>query len=259
VHAELERLFSCSGRTALITGSSSGIGLTMAEAIGRAGAKVILVARNAGLLAENVRKLEADGVQAHAVAADLSDRDEVARVVRESRVLGDVGDVDILIHSAGLNLRPPMGELTVADYDRMMAVNVDAAFLLGQAFGPAMAARGWGRIINIASQQAVRAFGNSGAYGISKAAVTALTRSQAEAWSAAGVCCNAIGPGFVRTPLTREAFAVPGRPEALAARTQMGRNGELPDFAGVAVWLASDASAYVTGQTIFVDGGFSVA
>ncbi|GLY19456.1 SDR family oxidoreductase [Kineosporia rhizophila] len=257
MHPALDRLFSCSGRTALITGSSSGIGLSMAEAIGRAGARVILVARQAELLAQNAERLRADGVQAGWIAADLSDRAQVQRVAEQAAA--EHGDIDILLHSAGLNLRPPLGELGVEDYDRMMAVNVHAAFLLGQAFGPAMAERGWGRIINIASQQAVRAFGNSGGYGVTKAAVTGLTRSQAEAWSSRGVCCNAVGPGFVRTPLTAEAFAIPGRAEALAARTQIGRNGELDDYAGVAVWLASDASAYVTGQTIFVDGGFSVA
>jgi len=257
VHDALESLFSCSGRTALVTGSSSGIGLAMAEAIGRAGARLVLVARSADLLERNVRRLAEDQVEASAYAADLSDRAELARLVE--RIGAEVGDIDILLHSAGLNLRPPLAELTVEDYDRMMAVNVHAAFLLGQAFGPAMAARGWGRIITIASQQSVRAFGNSGGYGVSKAAVAGLTRSQAEAWSAAGVCCNAVAPGFVRTPLTEPAFAIPGRAEELAARTQAGRNGQLPDFAGVAVWLASNASAYVTGQTIFVDGGFSVA
>jgi gluconate 5-dehydrogenase len=229
----------------------------MAEAIGRAGARVVLVARSADLLRDNAARLRADGVEAAWLVADLSDRSEVRRLTE--RAQDEHGAVDILVHSAGLNLRPPLGELTPEDYDRMMAVNVDAAFLLGQAFGPAMAGRGWGRIINIASQQAVRAFGNSGGYGVSKAAITGLTRSQAEAWSRRGVCSNAISPGFVRTPLTEPAFAVPGRAEAYAERTQVKRNGELPDFAGVAVWLASDASAYVTGQTIFVDGGFSVA
>jgi gluconate 5-dehydrogenase len=138
-----------------------------------------------------------------------------------------------------------------------MAVNLDAPYLLGQRLGPAMAEAGWGRIINLASQQTIRAFGNSGAYGVSKAAVAGLTRSQAEAWSARGVCANAIAPGFVATPLTEEVFRDPARAEALARRTMAGRNGEPGDFAGVAVFLAGDASAYVTGQTIFVDGGFS--
>jgi NAD(P)-dependent dehydrogenase (short-subunit alcohol dehydrogenase family) len=120
-----------------------------------------------------------------------------------------------------------------------------------------MAERGWGRIINVASQQAVRAFGNSGGYGASKGGLVSLTRSQSEAWAAQGVCCNAISPGFVITPLTREAASDPARSAALAARTMIGRNGEADDFEGVAVFLASRASGYLTGQVIFVDGGFS--
>jgi gluconate 5-dehydrogenase len=120
-----------------------------------------------------------------------------------------------------------------------------------------MAERGWGRIINIASQQAVRAFGNSGGYGAAKAGLAGLTRSQSEAWAPHGVCCNAIVPGFVATPLTAEVAADPVRSAALAARTMIGRNGEPEDFEGVAIFLASRASDYVTGQMIFVDGGLS--
>ncbi|HKT00855.1 MAG TPA: SDR family oxidoreductase, partial [Rugosimonospora sp.] len=184
--------------------------------------------------------------------ADLGSRAEVARLAAAA------APPDILVNAAGVNPRPPLAELTPEQWDLTMAVNLDAPFLLGQAFGPAMAGRGWGRIINVASQQAVRAFGNSGGYGVSKAGVTGLTRSQAEAWSPSGVCCNAVSPGFVQTPLTREVYADPARVAALAQRTMVGRNGLADDFAGVAVFLASDASAYLTGQTIFVDGGFSV-
>ena len=141
----------------------------------------------------------------------------------------------------------------------MMTVNLTAPFVLGQRFGPAMARRGWGRIINVASQQAVRAFGNSGGYGASKAGLTGLTRSQSEAWAPRGVCCNAITPGFVATPLHRRPWpATRSAPRRWPARTMVGRNGEPADFEGVAVFLASRASSYVTGQLIFVDGGFSV-
>ncbi len=163
-----------------------------------------------------------------------------------------------MVSAAGVNIRPPLGELTAADWDTLMAVNLTAPFLLGQRFGPPMAERGWGRIINIASQQSVRAFGNSGGYGAAKAGLAALTRSQSEAWAPRGVCCNAIVPGFVATPLTAEVAADPVRSAALAARTMIGRNGEPDDFEGVAVFLASRASDYVTGQMIFVDGGLSV-
>ena len=138
-----------------------------------------------------------------------------------------------------------------------MAVNLTAPFLLGQRYGTGMAARGWGRIINVTSQQALRAFGQSGGYGASKAGLAALTRSQSEAWAGRGVCCNAICPGFVVTPLTAPVTSDPERVRALAARTMIGRNGEPADFEGAAVFLAGPASAYVTGQTLFVDGGFA--
>ncbi len=138
-----------------------------------------------------------------------------------------------------------------------MAVNLAAPFLLGQRFGPGMAGRGWGRIINVTSQQAARAFGNSGAYGASKGGLASLTRSQSEAWAPRGVCCNSLSPGFVVTPLTREVASDPARRAALAARTMVGRNGQPGEFEGAAVFLASPASDYVTGQVIRVDGGFS--
>ena len=139
-----------------------------------------------------------------------------------------------------------------------MAVNLTAPFLLGQRFGPDMAERGWGRIINVTSQQAARAFGNSGGYGASKGGLAALTRSQSEAWAPSGVCCNSLCPGFVPTRLNAHVARDPERSAAMAARTMTGRNGSPEDFAGVAVFLASRASDYVTGQTLYVDGGFSV-
>ncbi|MET0237179.1 MAG: glucose 1-dehydrogenase [Kibdelosporangium sp.] len=255
MHTYFDQLFSLSGRKATITGGSSGIGRTIAAALCRAGAEVVVVARRVEPLRKTVAELQADGGRASWQSGHLEDRAGVHRVADE--LLDQHGPPDILVNAAGINLRPPMAELTEDDWDRTMGTNLDAPFVLGQRLAPKMAANGWGRIINVASQQAIRAFGNSGAYGVSKAAVAALTRSQAEAWSADGVCVNAIAPGFVRTPLNEAVFSDPVRTEAMARRTMIGRNGELDDFAGVAVFLASDASAYVTGQTIFVDGGFS--
>lgn len=249
-------LFSLQGRVAVVTGGSSGIGLAMATALGAAGADVVLVARRPEPLADAVAQLQAHGVRAAAVSADLADRDELARATDE--VVEASGEPDILVNAAGVNLRPPLDELTPEQWDETVALNLDAPFLLGQRYGPRMAERGWGRIINVGSQQSLRAFGNSGAYGVSKAGVLGLTRSQAEAWSRDGVCCNAVAPGFVETPLTRAVFDDPERAAALAERTMIGRNGLPEDFHGVTVFLASDAAAYVTGQTIYVDGGFSV-
>jgi NAD(P)-dependent dehydrogenase (short-subunit alcohol dehydrogenase family) len=251
----LDALFSLRGLVAVVTGGSSGIGGAVARALGRAGASVVLVARGEPALRDAAAGLERDGAQAAWVAADLGDREALGRCAGEAT--RPFGEPDVLVNAAGVNLRPPMEALGTGDWDRTMAVNLDAAFLLGQRYGPAMAARGFGRIINLASQQSIRAFGNSGAYGVSKAGISALTRSQAEAWSSRGVCCNAIAPGFVHTPLARAALEDPERARALAARTMIGRNGELDDFPGVAVFLASRASGYLTGQTVFVDGGFS--
>jgi gluconate 5-dehydrogenase len=248
-------LFALDGRIAVVTGGSSGIGRAIARALAGAGARVVLVARGADALAETAGQLRAGGAEAAWVSADLGDRASLADGAREAAA--HFGEPDILVNCAGINLRPPMSGLTMAEWDQTMAVNLTAPFLLGQRFGPPMAERGWGRIINVASQQAVRAFGNSGAYGASKGGLASLTRSQSEAWAARGVCCNAVSPGFVITPLTREAASDPARSAALAARTMIGRNGEAGDFEGIAVFLASPASDYVTGQLIFVDGGFS--
>ncbi|MFI6944046.1 SDR family NAD(P)-dependent oxidoreductase [Streptomyces sp. NPDC050418] len=255
MHTHLTTHFGLTDRTALVTGGSSGIGKAIATALARAGARVVVMARTAGPLNDTVAELRKEGLEATAVSADMADRDAIAAAAEEA--VRPYGEPDILVTSAGINLRPPMDDLTTADWDTTMAVNLDAPFLLGRRFGPGMAERGWGRIIHLASQQSLRAFGNSGAYGVSKAAVCALTRSQAEAWSRHGVCVNALGPGFVETPLTEAVFSDPARVEAMANRTMMGRNGTPEDFAGPALFLASDASRYMTGQTLYVDGGFS--
>jgi NAD(P)-dependent dehydrogenase (short-subunit alcohol dehydrogenase family) len=251
----LDQLFSLTGRLAVVTGGSSGIGRAIAAALGQSGAAVVVIGRDQGRLDDAVADLRASGCRAAAVSADLADRAAAdAAAVQAARPFGPP---DILVNCAGLNLRPPLAELTMEQWDELMAVNLTAPFLLGQHYGPEMAARGWGRIINITSQQADRAFGNSGGYGAAKGGVASLTRSQSEAWAARGVCCNAICPGFVITRLTAEVSADPARTAALAARTMVGRNGLPADFAGAAVFLASSASAYVTGQMIRVDGGFS--
>ncbi|QKG19278.1 SDR family NAD(P)-dependent oxidoreductase [Actinomadura verrucosospora] len=249
-------LFSLEGRTAVVTGGSSGIGRAIAVALARAGAAVVVVARRERELADTVKELESHGCRAASVSADLSSRDGVAAAAASA--VEPFGEPDVLVSAAGINLRPPMDELGEDVWDATMAVNLDAPFLLGQRFGPGMAERGYGRLIHIASQQAFRAFVTSGAYGVSKAGLVALARSQAEAWSARGVTANTLVPGFVLTPLNARLQDDPERVKALAARTMTGRNGVAEDFAGAAVFLASPSAAYVTGQALFVDGGFSV-
>jgi NAD(P)-dependent dehydrogenase (short-subunit alcohol dehydrogenase family) len=237
--AYLDELFSLAGRVALVTGGSSGIGQAMATALARAGAQVVLLARGEPALAATAAAIGSAGGQAAWVRADLADR--AATLAAAEQAVAPFGEPDILVNAAGVNLRPPLGELTTGQWDE------------------AMAQRGWGRLINVASQQSFRAFFNSGGYGASKAGLAGLTRSQSEAWAARGVCCNAVTPGFVATPLTEAVASDPVRSAALAARTMVGRNGQPADFAGIAVYLASRASEYVTGQLICVDGGFSVS
>ncbi|MEW2395720.1 SDR family oxidoreductase [Streptomyces sp. NPDC046862] len=252
----LSQLFSLDGRAAVVTGGSSGIGRAIAGALARAGAGVVIVARKETELAATVDELAADGCRAAWVSADLGTRDGVRAAAEQAAEV--FGEPDILVNSAGINLRPPMGELGEDVWDATMAVNLEAPYLLGERFGPGMAERGFGRIIHITSQQAHRAFVQSGAYGVSKGALESLARSQAEAWSSRGVTCNTLVPGFVATPLNARLQSVPAKMAALAERTMVGRNGLAEDFAGAAVFLAGPASGYVTGQSIFVDGGFSV-
>lgn len=247
--------FSLSGKVALVTGASSGIGRAIAAAFAEAGAKLVLVARRKAELEAARRVIEAIGAAAASIPCDLADRKALSHCAAAAASF--FGAPDILVSAAGINIRRPMLEISEADWDATLKINLEAPFFLAQKLAPAMIERSWGRIINIASLQSVRAFGNSGPYGASKGGVMQLTRAQAEAWSKHGVTANAIAPGFFATPLTAPVARDPVRWNAMAERTMIGRNGEMPDLAGTAVFLASRASDYITGQTIFVDGGFS--
>jgi gluconate 5-dehydrogenase len=252
----LAQLFSLEGRVAVVTGGSSGIGRAIAVALARAGAAVVVVARRQEQLSETVAELTAEGCRAGWVSADLGTRAGVDAAAEQAAAV--FGEPDVLVNAAGINLRPPMGELGPDVWAATMAVNLEAPFLLGQRFGPGMARRGYGRLIHISSQQAQRAFADSGAYGVAKGGLESLARSQAEAWSPRGVTANTLVPGFVPTPLNTRLASDPAQVAALAARTLVGRNGVPEDFAGAAVFLAGPASGYLTGQSIHVDGGFSV-
>ena len=245
-------LFDLEGRVALVTGASSGIGREIAFALAEAGASVVLAARREAELEQCRASI---GARAAVLGVDLSRREALREAAGKSAKF--FGDPDILVNAAGINIRKPLLEVTEADWDAVTGVNLDAPFFLAQALAPAMVAQRWGRIINIASLQSQRAFPMSAAYGASKGGVAQLTRALAEEFSRHGVNANAIAPGFFPTELTAPVVNDPARWRRMAESTFVGRNGALEDLRGTAVYLASRASDYVTGQVIFVDGGFS--
>ena len=251
----LASLFDLSGRRAVITGGNSGIGEAMAQALSLAGARVLLLARREAELEAAAERLRAHGIDASVLAADLARLDGLAQVAADAEQT--LGGVDILVNAAGVNLRDPFGQVSVDGWNTQLALHLGAPFFLTQALAPGMARRGWGRVLNIASLQSFRAFANSAPYGAGKGGVVQLTRAIAQAWSRSGITCNAIGPGFFPTALTAPVFANAELAARNAAQTCLGRNGELRDLWGATVFLASEASGYITGQTLMVDGGFT--
>ncbi|MFS2280180.1 SDR family oxidoreductase [Microbacterium sp. OR21] len=252
----LDDLFSLNGLTAVVTGGSSGIGRAIATALAGAGASVAVVARGGERIDAAVREISESGGRAAGIVGDLSTREGI--LAAADAAAEPFGEPDILVNSAGINLRPPMNDIEMDVWDATMTVNLEAPFLLSRRYTPGMLERGFGRLIHISSQQAHRAFVTSGVYGVSKGGLESLTRSQAEAWSSQGVTANTLVPGFVLTPLNSRLQEDPEKVQQLAARTMVGRNGVPDDFAGIAVFLAGRSSGYITGQSLFVDGGLSV-
>lgn len=248
----LDRLFALDGRTALITGGNDGIGYAVAEALGRQGARLVLVARRAPALERAVQALRALGIDASSLIGDLAPSDGPDRIIDQ---LGF--PIDILVNAAGINLREPFEQVSLDAFDRHVAIHLRAPFRLVQRLAPGMATRQFGRIIMLGSLQTQRAFPNSAPYGAAKGGVVQLARAIAERWSPDGITCNVISPGFFRTALTEAVFRDEAVRQENARRTAIGRNGEMPDLFGAAIFLASDASAYITGQTLFVDGGYT--
>ncbi len=245
-------LFDLSGRVACVTGASSGLGRRAADILLAAGARVVGVARRAAALDDWQRGA---GANAAHIVADLADRSVLAETAKAAAL--PFGPPDIIVHAAGINTRQAADDVTAEGWDTTLALNLSAPFFLSQALVPAMRAKRWGRIVNFASLQTSRAFPGGIAYGASKGGVGQLTRAMAEAWSADGITANAIGPGFFPTELTEAVFADPARAARNAAQTCIGRNGRMDDIDGPILFLCSDASAYVTGQVLMVDGGFT--
>ena len=248
-------LFSLAGRVACVTGASSGIGRAIASALARAGAVVVGVARRDSKLRDWVEEVEGAGGRAAACACDLTDLDGLSDSA--GRLAEPLGAPDILVNAAGVNLRQPAEAVTLEGWRQTLDLNLTVPFFLARSLVPAMREKSWGRIINIASLQSERAFSNSIAYGASKGGVAQLTRAMAEAWSRHGITCNALAPGFFPTELTASVFADEEAAARNAAQTCSGRNGTLEDLVGPAVFMASPASDYVTGQVLYVDGGFT--
>jgi len=255
----IDDLFDLSGRVALVTGGSSGIGRAIAYHLARAGAAVVHAAlpREEQALKEAVKEVETLGLRAAYETCDVSNLDELPGMVE--RAASHFGSLDILVNAAGVNLREPWEKVSPETWNTTIGINLTAPFFLARLLVPAMRSKGWGKIVNIGSLQSVRAFPNSMAYGASKGGVMQLTRAMAEAWSKdqSGITCNAIGPGFFKTGLTAPLYDDQKVIDALARQTIIGRNGEMSDLAGLIIFLSSRASDYITGQLIFLDGGWS--
>ncbi|XAT57254.1 SDR family oxidoreductase [Rhodobacteraceae bacterium IMCC1335] len=250
--ADPKTLFDLSGRVACVTGASSGLGQQAASALAAAGAQVVGVARRAEALSEWAERI---GPKAATLSADLSQRSQIKEIA--AQIATPFGTPDILVHAAGINTREAADNVTDEGWDITLNLNLAAPFFLSQALVPDMKAKGWGRIVNFASLQTTRAFPGGVSYGASKAGIAQLTRAMAEAWSGFGINANAIGPGFFPTELTGPVFADAERAARNAAQTCIGRNGDLSDIDGPLLFLCSQASAYVTGQVLMVDGGYT--
>jgi NAD(P)-dependent dehydrogenase (short-subunit alcohol dehydrogenase family) len=251
-------LFDLTGRVAIVTGAGSGIGAVFAEALAEAGADVVCVGRRVAPIERTAGRIRELGRRALAIEADVSDEGAVVRLVAQT--VSEFGRLDIMVNNAGVGVACPPEELTLADWQRTINVNLTGVFLGAREAARAMLAAGnGGRIINTASilgtvaSQPIAASG----YAASKGAVINLTRDLAVHWAPHGILVNAIGPAYFPTEMTQGAFDSPEFVRAIEQRTPLGRTGELEELKGIIVFLASDASSYVTGQTIYVDGGWT--
>ena len=251
------KLFDLSGKVAIVTGGNGGIGLGMACGLAEAGADIAIVGRNEAKSNAAVADLNQRGVKAIAVTADVTDKSAVATMVE--RTVRELGRIDILVNNAGINIRKPPHALEIEEWDSVIKTNLTSAFLCSQAVYPAMKAAGGGKIINIGSMMSIFGASFAPAYAASKGGIVQFTRSCAVAWAADNIQANAVLPGWIDTDLTKRARQeIDGLHDKVLGRTPAARWGAIADFAGIAVFLSSSASDFVTGTAIPVDGGFSV-
>ena len=249
--------FDLKGKVAVVTGGNGGIGLGMAQGLADAGAEIAVVGRNEDKSKAAVADLAARGVRAISVAADVTDKEAVGRMVE--RVGRELGRIDILVNNAGINIRKPPHALELEEWSSVVDTNLTSAFVCSKAVHPAMKAAGGGKIINIGSMMSIFGASFAPAYAASKGGIVQFTRACACAWAADNIQINAILPGWIDTDLTKRArVEIGGLHERVLARTPAARWGAIDDFAGIAVFLASPASDFVTGTAIPVDGGYSI-
>jgi NAD(P)-dependent dehydrogenase (short-subunit alcohol dehydrogenase family) len=254
-HKNVLDSFRIDGKIALITGGARGLGRAMATALAEAGADIALSGRSAEACRETAEGITAaTGRRARGFAADVTKLADVERLVTE--VEAELGPVDILVNNAGINIRGPIQQLTEADWDAVIDTNLKGPFLCARAFGPRMVERGWGRVLNLGSVLGVIALPGRAPYASSKAGIINLTRVLALEWAGSGVTANAICPGAFATEMNRSLLDDPIKYKEFVAQIPMGRWGELDELTGAVVFLASGASSYVTGTSIFVDGGW---
>jgi NAD(P)-dependent dehydrogenase (short-subunit alcohol dehydrogenase family) len=248
--------FRLDGKIALVTGGARGLGLTMATALAEAGADVAITGRSMGPAEEASKTIEAaTSRRVRAFAADVTSASDIERLV--SSIESALGPVDILVNNAGVNIRGTVDQLSEADWDSVIDTNLKGPFLVARAFGPGMVKRGWGRVVNLGSILGAVALGGRAPYASSKAGVINLTRVLALEWAGTGVTANAICPGPFATEMNLPLLNDPVKYQEFVKKIPMGRWGELDELAGAIVFLASPASSFITGASLFVDGGWT--
>ena len=249
-------MFDLKGRVAIVTGGNGGIGLGMAKGLAKAGARVVVAARNSEKSSAAVRELKALDCDALALAVDVTDPQSVEALVADT--VRQCGRIDILVNNAGINIRKPAHELPLEQWQQVIDTNLTSAFVCSRAVHPHLQRAGGGKIINIGSMLSIFGASFAPAYGASKGGIVQLTKSLAVGWAPDNIQVNAVLPGWIDTDLTRTARQqLQGLHERVLARSPSGRWGTSDDFEGIAVFLSSRASDFITGTAIAVDGGYS--